>query len=159
MTSTAIKEYDSVKVCHLDLLKTSYDEWKVDFYNLIGASTPSLYYLLSSPDGLLRNRPSTFVDADAPTEAEKEALRVYDTRQLQLFSRLMMCLPKQLMLVAQQGQPMDGDGGMGMAGGMGSGSMLPGDTPPAFGEPPVAAGDTGASPDAVGGDTALPDPG
>ena len=75
MTSTAIKEYESVKVCHLDLLKTSYDEWKVDFHNLIGASTPSLYYLLSSPDGLLHNRPSTFVDVDAPTEAEKEALR------------------------------------------------------------------------------------
>jgi hypothetical protein len=111
MTSTAIKEYDSVKVCHLDLLKTSYDEWKVDFYNLIGASTPSLYYLLSSSDGLLQNRPSTFVDADAPTEAEKEALRVYDTRQLQLFSRLMMCLPKQLMLVAQQGQPTWGPNG------------------------------------------------
>ena len=82
MTSTAIKEYESVKVCHLDLLKTSYDEWKVDFYNLIGASTPSLYYLLSSSDGLLLNRPSNFVDADAPTEVEKEALRVYDTRAL-----------------------------------------------------------------------------
>ena len=51
MTSTigAIKEYETVKVCHLDLMKTTYDEWKIDFYNLIGASTPSLYYLLSSP--------------------------------------------------------------------------------------------------------------
>ena len=111
MTSTAIKEYELVKVCHLDLLKTSYDEWKVDFFNLIGASTLSLYYLLTSSDGLLVNRPSTFKDTDAPTEAEKEALRLYDTRQLQLFSRLMMCLPKQLMIVAQQGQPTWGPNG------------------------------------------------
>ena len=57
------------------------------------------------------NRPSTFVNVDAPTEAEKEALRLYDTRQLQLFSRRMMCLPKQLMLVAQQGQPTWGPNG------------------------------------------------
>ena len=112
MTSTigAIKEYESVKVCHLDLMKTSYDEWKIDFFNLIGASTPSLYYLLSSPAGLLRNRP-TSLDPDNPTDDEQEALKVYDTRQLQLFSRLMMCLPKQLMLVAQQGQPTWGPNG------------------------------------------------
>ena len=112
MTSTigAIKEYESVKVCHLDLMKTSYDEWKIDFFNLIGASTPSLYYLLSSPAGLLRNRP-TSLDPDNPTDDEQEALKVYDTRQLQLFSRLMMCLPKQLMLVAQQGQPLWGPNG------------------------------------------------
>ena len=113
MTSTigAIKEYETVKVCPLDLMKTSYDEWKIDFYNLIGASTPSLYYLLSSPAGLLRNRPATFLDQDNPTDAEQETLKVYDTKQLQLFSRLMMCLPKQLMLVAQQGQPLWGPNG------------------------------------------------
>jgi len=86
MTSTAIKEYESVKVCHLDLLKTSYDEWKVDFYNLIGASTPSLYYLLSSSDGLLRNRPSTFVDADAPTVKPKRKLYEYTIQDSYSFS-------------------------------------------------------------------------
>ena len=99
MTSTigAIKEYETVKVCHLDLMKTTYDEWKIDFYNLIGASTPSLYYLLSSSAGLLRNRPATYLDPENPTDEEQEALKLYDTRQLQLFSRLMMCLPKQLI--------------------------------------------------------------
>ena len=87
------------------------DEWKIDSYNLIGASTPSFYYLLSSPAGLLRNRPATFLDPENPTDAEQEALKVYDTRQLQLFSRLMMCPPKQRMLVAQQGQPAWGANG------------------------------------------------
>ena len=105
MTDNGVKEYASVKVCPLDPFKQSYDEWKIDFYNLIGASAPSLYHLLNTDAGQLVNRPSTFMDPDNPTEGEERKLKLYDTQQLQLFSKLMMCLPKQLMLVAQQGQP------------------------------------------------------
>ena len=61
MTDNGVKEYDSVKVCPLDPLKQSYDEWKIDFYNLIGASAPSLYHLLNTDAGQLVNRPSTFM--------------------------------------------------------------------------------------------------
>jgi hypothetical protein len=92
MTDNGVKEYDSVKVCPLDPLKQSYDEWKIDFYNLIGASAPSLYYLLNTPAGQLVNRPSTFIDPDNPTANEERTLKLYDTQQLQLFSKLMMCL-------------------------------------------------------------------
>ena len=89
MADNGVKEYDSVKVCPLDPLKQSYDEWKIDFYNLIGASAPSLYYLLNTPAGLLVNRPSTFIDPDNPTANEERTLKLYDTQQMQLFSKLM----------------------------------------------------------------------
>ena len=65
-----------------------------------------MYYLLNTSAGQLDNRPSTFIDPENPTEDEEQTLKLYDTQQLQLFSKLMMCLPKQLMLVAQQGQPL-----------------------------------------------------
>ena len=102
--------YESIKTKPFDPLTMIFDEWFYgDFHHLVGARNPKIYYLLRSGAGLLENLP-TAADPDNPTNAETEAIKVHLRHQLELYSLLMMCLPRHLQHVANQGQGEDPHG-------------------------------------------------
>ena len=98
------KSLESVKVAAFDPLKVPFDDWYyTSFFHLIGAKNPRVYYLLRSDRGLPENAPVA-VDPDNPTAEETKAIELYWRHQLELFSVLMLCLPKHLQHVASVGQ-------------------------------------------------------
>ena len=96
---------DSVKIVPFDPMKQVFDEWFYgDFHFLIGAKNARVFYLLKTPAGELVNLPEP-IDPDAPTAEEVRAIEKHNRDQLELYSVLMMCLPKHLQHIASVGQP------------------------------------------------------
>ena len=97
------KSYESVKVVRFDPLHMVFDEWYYnDFKYLIGARNARVYYLLSTEQGLAANEPVA-ADPANPTATEMAAMKKWRRDQLELFSVLMMSLPKHLQGVARAG--------------------------------------------------------
>ena len=99
------KSCESAKVVPFDPTKQVFDEWFCgDFHFLVGAKNARAFCLLKDPVGELVNLPEP-VDPDAPTMEEVEDIRKHHRDQLELYSVLMMCLPKHLQHIASAGQP------------------------------------------------------
>ena len=99
------KSYESVKTVPFDPTRQVFDEWFYgDFHFLIGAKNTRVFYLLKTPAGELANLP-TPADPDVPTAEETRAIEKHHRDQLELYSVLMMCLPKHLQHIASVGQP------------------------------------------------------
>ena len=99
------KSYESVKTVPFDPTRQVFDEWFYgDFHFLIGAKNTRVFYLLKTPAGELVNLP-TPADPDVPTAEETRAIEKHHRDQLELYSVLMMCLPKHLQHIASVGQP------------------------------------------------------
>lgn len=101
------RSYDAVRVKVFDPLTMVFDEWYYgELHYLVGAKNTRVFYLLKTAAGLLANMP-TPADPTTPTEVELAAIEKHHRHQLELYSVLMLCLPKHLQHVANEGQPVE----------------------------------------------------